>query len=215
MKFVNFKLKLFSGNTIEGMLLNSDNHELPSSLSFDTSLPKYQTITLSEPISDSFKFIDAQLSKMKVNEEVETIQIGRKSFFVNNFTQKKKLSVTSVVSFLVDNERVHIPEQSINTINSLGENVTFNLSDLGVPFISVVKNKKFTDNTFINNVFYFNDVDYDYNKKHAISLNDYMHHIFEKLENDNVDFVLFNAQTCNFVNSIKKDVYMIKKEHFL
>lgn len=215
MKFVNFKLKLFSGNTIEGTLVNSDNPKLPSSLSFDTTLSKYKTITISESISDFFKFIDAQLSKMKVNEEVETITIGKKSFFVNNSTQKKKLSITSVVSLLVDNERIHLPEQAIGAVNSLGENVIFYLSDLGIRFIPVVKDKNFTDNTFINNVFYFNDVDYDYNKKHAISLNNYMHQIFEKLEKDNVDFVLFNAQTCNFVSSMKKDVYMIKKEHFL
>ncbi len=215
MKFVNFKLKLFSGNTIEGTLVNSDNPKLPSSLSFDTSLPKYKTISLSEPISDSFKFIDVQLSKMKVNEDVETITIGKKSFFVNNSTEKRKKAIVSVVSLLVDNERIHIPEQSIAVLNSLNESVQFNLSDLGLKFVPVVKDKNYTENSFINNVFYFNDVDYDYNKKHAISLNDYMHHIFEKLDKDNVDFVLFNAQTCNFVNSMKKDVYMIKKEHFL
>lgn len=214
MKFVHFKLKLFSGNTIEGTLVNSDNPKLPSSLSFDTSLPKYKTISLSEPISDSFTFIDVQLSKMKVNEDVETITIGKKYFFVNNSIEKRKQALVSVVSLLVDNERIHIPEQSITVLNSLNESVQFNLSDLGLRFVPVVKDKNYTENYFINNVFYFNDVDFSYNPKHATALNNAMPDIKAKLEHDNVDFVFFNARTCNFVNSMRQDVYMIKKEHF-
>lgn len=218
MKILNFTLNFFEKRKekISGTFVISSNKNLASTLSFDTDDVAYKTITTTETIQDHFEFINSQLRKFKVNEYVEKIKIDGKSFYVDNLTQRKKNALQSAISLLENNNRIHIPEQTVKVLNSKGETVEFKISDLGIPFIEVVKNKKYTENSFINNVFSFNDVNYQYNPNHSKALNDAMPDIKQRLKalNDS-SFVYFNARTRQFASKLGTDVYMIKAEHFL
>ncbi len=214
MKFVNFNLNFFDKTTISGVLAISSNPKLPNTLTFDTTLEVFKNVIVKEEIVDHFKFIEGLLKKFKIIDKIETITTKGKTFYVDNATQRKKLALQNVASFLINDERVHVPEQEITVLNSNNENVSFTLSDLGVRFVPVVKNKEYTNNYFINNVFYFNDVDYEYEPKMAKSLNDNMNNILEYFDKTDSTIVYFKWKAGIFSSKLGKYTVMVKLEHF-